>query len=807
MSDWLGGALVSEVLKGLIKEAKALIDFKLLLKELVSTMERLIPLTEKIDTIQGTPDFDYGDLKVLKQTFKRAREVVDKCQRGGVWFIPKLMLTRKIKGINKDMFKFLQMDLQLLQYRSLERLNDKVDGLSKRMDSLNVPPPSVSTALCSVPQPVKDLVGFDIPLMELKKKLLDDSLSSLVVCAPPGCGKTTLVTKLCHDHAIIGKFNHIFYWVVSSTPNLRLMVHHLLLHNGYNYNDFAFDNDSQAASALGKLLQGLEGNGILLVLDDVWGGAESLLKKIKIDVKGYKILVTSRFEFRSFGPTYHLKPLDPKDAKNLLIHFASPLPRHTNNPDEFDDLLQKILKRCSGFPIVIEVVGSSLKGLDLSSWRGQVESWSEGQPIIDSSDVLQCLQPSFNALKPTLKDCFLDMGSFHEDQKIRASVIIDLWVELYGRGTSSCMKYLNDLASQNLLKLIPLGRNEQEDGFYNEYLVTQHDILRELAIHQSRSESNLETKRLKLEIIKNKFPEWYSNLKQSINASLLSISTDDLFSSKWVEMDCPNVEALILNLSSSDYALPSFIAGMKKLKVLTITNHGVSPARMTNFSCLSSLPNLKRIRLENASVTLLHLPKLGLVSLEKISFVMCSFGDVFYDWIDIDISEALPSLQEIDIDYCYDLYELPYWVSEVFSLTTLSVTNCYKLSRLPEAIGNLISLEVLRVSSCLDLRELPETTDRLSDLRFLDISDCTGLRKFPQEFGKLKSLKKMSMRKCYKCELPDSVKNLENLEVTCDEETEFVLWKRLEEKMKNKNLRVHVEEPEHNLNLLHMFRM
>lgn len=55
----------------------------------------------------------------------------------------------------------------------------------------------------------------------------------------------------------------------------------------------------------------------------------------------------------------------------------------------------------------------------------------------------------------------MDMGSFLEDQKIRASVIIDIWVELYGKGTTSSsfvyMKYLDDLASHYLLKLTPLG--------------------------------------------------------------------------------------------------------------------------------------------------------------------------------------------------------------------------------------------------------------------------------------------------------------------------------------------------------------
>lgn len=111
------------------------------------------------------------------------------------------------------------------------------------------------------------------------------------------------------------------------------------------------------------------------------------------------------------------------------------------------------LKRCYGLPLVIEVVGVSLKGRGLHLWKDQVESWSEGKIILER------LQPSFNALEPHLKECFMDMGSFLEDHKIRASVIIDLWVELYGTSSSSSivyMKYLNDLASQNLLKLVPL---------------------------------------------------------------------------------------------------------------------------------------------------------------------------------------------------------------------------------------------------------------------------------------------------------------------------------------------------------------
>ncbi|KAL0761593.1 hypothetical protein Bca101_077743 [Brassica carinata] len=238
-------------------------------------------------------------------------------------------------------------------------------------------------------------------------------------------------------------------------------------------------------------------------------------------------------------------------------------------------------------------------------------------------------------------------------------------------------------------------------------------------------------------------------------------------------MDCPNVEALVLNLSSTSYALPNFIATMKELKVVIIINHGIGPAKLTNLSCLSSLPNLKRIRLEKISITLVDILLSRLGSLEKLSLFMCSFSEVSYNIEEIAIPEALPSLQEIDINCCYDLEQLPDWVSEVVSLKKLSITNCGKLSVLPKAIGNLSNLE------------------ELSDLRFLDITDCLAFKKLPLEIGKLRKLDQISMRRCSVCELPDSVRNLKNLVVKCDEET-GLLWERLEPEMRN--LRIMMEK-------------
>lgn len=809
MSDMIGGAVISEGLRYLIAERKKFKIFKPLSKKLVSTMKILIPLTKTIDSLQNQQNQDVEELMGLKEAIDKAKIVVDKC--GGVPWWKRSLATREIEEVNKDLLYCCQIVIPLLQLRnqllSTEANNNNFQIVNQKLDQLSAPSP-VLRQLCSVPELKKVTVGFALPLMMLKKKLLDAAVVRLVVSAPPGCGKTTLVTQLCHDQDINNEFKHIFYSVVSSTPNFRVIVQHLLEHNSHQAPTFG--NDTQAANALKTLLEGFEGKAILLVLDDVWSaGATSFLENFPTDIPSLKILVTSRFDSLDFGDTFKLEPLKKEDAMTLLIQYAS-RPDHASDV-EYERLLQKILERCAGFPLLIKVIGGSLKKQSLNQWQGQVIKWSGSGSVLDSREVIDRLKPSFDALDPDLQQCFLDMGLFLEDQVIRAWMIVDIWAELYGGNGKTekdkiilSTKYLEDLASHNLLDLVPLEKKEHEDGFYHDFLVTQHDILRELAINQNKSEAILERKRLTLEIKEDGFPDLCLNRIHPVvvNASLLSIFTDNEFSSPWFEMDCPNVEALVLNISSSNYALPSFVSTMKKLKVVIIINHGPGPATLTNLSCLSSLPKLKRIRLEKVSITFQDILKLQLGSLKKLSFVMCSFGEVSQDKTEIDVSKSLPSLQEIDMDYCYDLEKLPYWISEAVSLQSLSITNCNKFSTLPEAIGRLGNLEVLRLCSCISLSELPETTARLNNLQFLDISDCLGLRKFPLEIGRLEKLNKISMRRCWRCEVPDSVSNLKNLEVKCDEETAEVLWKGIEKKMIN--LKVRVEETEHNLNLLRL---
>lgn len=53
MFDMVGGALVSELLKLAIAEAKKFLDFKILSEDLVSTMLRIFPTTREMELLQS----------------------------------------------------------------------------------------------------------------------------------------------------------------------------------------------------------------------------------------------------------------------------------------------------------------------------------------------------------------------------------------------------------------------------------------------------------------------------------------------------------------------------------------------------------------------------------------------------------------------------------------------------------------------------------------------------------------------------------------------------------------------------------
>ena len=69
---------------------------------------------------------------------------------------------------------------------------------------------------------------------------------------------------------------YIYIAVISKTPNLKVIVQKVFHHVGLMPH---FQSDEDAVNHLQQLPKQIGSNPILLILDDVWPGSETLLEK------------------------------------------------------------------------------------------------------------------------------------------------------------------------------------------------------------------------------------------------------------------------------------------------------------------------------------------------------------------------------------------------------------------------------------------------------------------------------------------------------------------------------------------------
>ncbi|KAK7818241.1 putative disease resistance protein [Quercus suber] len=328
------------VVKNVVDRARM---FKPILKRLESTLDRLAPTVIEIGRLSEQLTLPEVETKSLIEHMKKGENLVRKCSKIPWWnYLFKVYYSPKLKELEDEIVRFCQVDLQVHNTRNGLRTLETVISISKRMGPFRVvETPTGSSHGVAGRQDLK--VGLDMPIKELKTLLLKKEVQLLLLTAPGGCGKTTLVKMLCQDEEIKGTFKeNILFVTVSKTPNVKLIIQSL-----FNYKSlwlgFQFQSDEDAIDSLPQLLNHIGPDPILLILDDVWLGSESLLEKFKFDIPDYKILVTSRTAFPRFEFTYHLKPLNDEDAMTLFRHSASLKEGSSYIPPEED--IKKIVWR------------------------------------------------------------------------------------------------------------------------------------------------------------------------------------------------------------------------------------------------------------------------------------------------------------------------------------------------------------------------------------------------------------------------------------------------------------------------------
>ncbi|XWS24285.1 hypothetical protein CRYUN_Cryun28dG0087900 [Craigia yunnanensis] len=809
-NDFFTGEIVTELLKQLIAISRKSCLCKSSADNLISSIQELLPIIDEIK-YSGVelPALRQSQLDRFSEILRGGLELAGKVLASSRWNVYKnLQLARKMEKLEKQVDRFvtgpmqahLLADVHHMRFETMERF-DRLEGrLELRLNSIKI------GAGGWVQEAVKRMeveeeaslgilggVGLDLGKSKVKKMMIGrDDLNVVGIWGIGGSGKTTLANELCRDNQVRSYFNdRILFLTVSQSPDLEQLRAKIW---GFITGNEAMCYTNNLFVPPGKLqCEWGSGPRTLVVLDDVW--SLSVLEQLIFRIPTYKTLVVSRFKFPTsvVNEVYKVELLGEDESMSLFCHFA--FGQKSIPPTANETLVKQIVNECKGLPLALKVIGASLRDQPEMYWASAKKRLSRGEPICESHEnkLLERMAISVEYLNKKVKECFLDLGSFPEDKKIPLDVLINMWVEIHDIDQEDAFAILVELADKNLLTLVKDARAGDAYSSYYEIYVTQHDVLRDLALHLSNRGDVNERKRLLMPRRDAEIPrDWERNTDHPFNAQIVSVHTGEMREMDWFRMEFPKAEVLILNFSSSEYFLPPFIDDMPKLRALIVINYGTTEATLQNFSVFTNLANLQSLWLEKVSVPQLSNATVPLRNLRKLSTVLCKVNNSFNPSV-LDLPQIFPRLSELVIDHCDDLIKLPLSICKVNSLHSLSITNCHRLCELPADLGMLKKLQILRLYACPELKMLPPSIGELVGLKYLDISQCVNLRCLPREIGRLASLEKIDMRECSQIvNLPTSaaLSNLKLLRrVICDDEVSGH-WKNVRKAMPNLHVQV-----------------
>ncbi|XP_010255124.1 PREDICTED: probable disease resistance protein At4g33300 [Nelumbo nucifera] len=796
VTDFFAGEIATELIKQLIAICKRSTLCKTNAEQLMTYVEELLPVIQEIK-YSGIelPQVRQSQLDRISEILNEGSELCRKVLASSRWHVYKnLQLARKMEKFQKKVENFIKgpmqahilADVHHLRFESAERF-DRLEG---RLAAIKIGVSDdrwLEEAVKRVEEDEMDVdgsVNFGAAMVLGKKKVKDmiigrDDLRVVEIWGMGGSGKTTLAREICNDEQVRSHFNNMIFLTVSQSPNLEQLKQKLWKGITGNHTFGSGVPDVPIPQVKAQYNWIVTGRS-LVVLDDVWCPhvLEQLVHLVS-RIPGCKILVVSRFKFTSgIDRIYELELLKEDEAMSLFCYSAfgqKGIPFAVN-----EKLVEQIVKECKGLPLALKVIGASLRDQPEMYWKSVKNRLSRSESICESYEMklLERMAISIEYLPGKVRECFLDLGCFPEDKKIPLDILINIWVEIHDLDEEEAFAILTELSNKNLLTLVKDARTGDISSSC-EISITQHDVLRDLALHLSKKgvlESLNKRKRLIMPRREDRLPkEWRRGVDQPFDAQIVSIHTGEMKELDWFHMDFPKAEVLILNFSAKEYFLPPFIERMPELRALVLINYDTVNAVLHNSSILSSLENLQSLWLEKVTVPQLNKIAYPLRNLHKISLVLCKVNEGLDG---VDLPSVFPRLSELTMDHCIDLIELPSSLCNVYSLKSLSITNCHSLQELPLGLGGLKSLRVLRIYACPSLMKLPPGICELERLSYLDISQCVNLGSLPERIGRLIRLEKIDMWECAQIiNLPGSIGSLRSLRrVICDEEIAW-LWK------------------------------
>ncbi|KAL3516663.1 hypothetical protein ACH5RR_023565 [Cinchona calisaya] len=231
---------------------------------------------------------------------------------------------------------------------------------------------------------------------------------------------------------------------------------------------------------------------LLIVLDDVW--SEDLkdwknLEKVLLKAdKGTRVIVTSR-SLNVFGLSLEnvsnteLQELPHEDCWSIFAKNAIDGDVSTLKSKGVMEIADKIVQKCGGLPLAVEVIGCLLRTKDFKEWSDILKydlAKFEEDEYIDKEHhrTLPVLKVSYVHLSPRLKQCFSFCSLFPKGHQFDKDELVKLWIAHSLIGPSKSAESIEHRGRKcfDRLQVLSFFQKQPDSEKYR-----MHDYMHELA--------------------------------------------------------------------------------------------------------------------------------------------------------------------------------------------------------------------------------------------------------------------------------------------------------------------------------------
>eukprot|EP01018_Ginkgo_biloba_P004427 Gb_32550 [translate_table: standard] len=456
-------------------------------KKFKATLQRLIPTIDE-NCAEGSESSGHCErqLRELQGNLRDALQLVEQCEQTGCLNLyKKFQYGRRLVNLQKDINNFMRTQALANLMLDVKKMDSNLKTLIlQQMSTVDDAEPVNSSF--PVPEMPKFVVGFGDFITALKERVFQSDVNVIGVEGTGGLGKTTLAKALCNDQEV-----KVVYcgnkW--ASLVTCINFLNFRFLSRQYTFH-YCFSNPKSPG------------------------------------------------DFRDYvGPNYCMPLLQEEDALSLFCISAF---GQTSIPSTEDEsLVKQVQAECKCLPLALKVIGSSLRGKPSPVWGSAKNKLSRAESIGDyyNRGLLNRLKLSIDVLDDEVKQCFLDLGAFPEGRKICIDALLDIWVYARGMEWNDAFVILLELASRNLLDLTSgQGSQAVSYGCGSEISFSQHDVIRDLALHLASQGSVIHRERLFMPRKEGDLLMKWQELKDHASkAQIVSIHTGRFFSSR---VDC-----------------------------------------------------------------------------------------------------------------------------------------------------------------------------------------------------------------------------------------------------------------------------